>query len=175
MAVGVLLGAWAGIETPVADAYTTPAPGQFQGVYRLANEAPKKAEVRRIVDAATDEMPLFRGLARERLYQRTEPMAVLVIGFPPDRISVGYLGEKAVVSPLDGTKIKWSSRFGDKTIVTQTFERGRIVQRYKGPMDSRRKSVYSLSADGARLTVETTVDVDLLPKPVHYRVHYVRK
>jgi len=172
--VALAVGAAPWVE-PASVRADGPVVGDFAGVYRLSEATKTKAAIREEIDASTEGMSLLRGIARDRLYETTEPLSVLVIGSVGDRLSVGYLGEKAVVSSADGKPIKWANRLGDKVSVSQSFEGGRIVQVYKGAMNGRRRSVYSLSADRSRITISTVVTVDIVPDPVEFRLTYVRK
>lgn len=162
-------------DPPAAEASVAVAKSDFVGVYRLVDSADKKAEIRKIIDVATDDMPVLQSIARKRLYETTEPLPLLVIGFPDDRISIGYLGERPIVTPDGGEPVKWRNRLGDKAAVRQQFASGTIVQRYSGAMGGKRKSVYRLSTDGNTITVHTAVTADIMPKPVVFKTTYVRK
>lgn len=172
LAAGSLVGAAAQSAT---SGVSEQAKADLTGAYKLVDASKKKAEIRRRVDEATEEMTLLKGLARDRLYETTEPLPLVAIKFPGDRVSVVYLGEKAVVTPADGTPTKWTGRFGDRTQVRQSFEGGKLVQRFKGQGGGLRKNVYTLSADGKRLTVSTTITADLLPAAIQFKTVYARK
>jgi hypothetical protein len=163
-------------QASAVQAWVAPAKTDYAGVYRLVGGEKKKAEIRKIIDTATEDMTLIQGMARKRLYETTEPLAVLAIGFPEDRISVAYLGERPIVTTDGGKPIKWRNRLGDKASVSQKFESGALVQQYSGAMaGGKRKSVYRLSADGKKLKIRTVVTADLMPKPVIFETTYVRK
>lgn len=177
MAALLVFGAGVLGQHSVAHANAVASTSDFEGVYRMQGGTKKKAEIRRIIDIATEDMSIvIRDYARGRLYETTEPLSLLVMKFPGDKISVGYLGEKAIVTPSDGTKVKWKNRLGDRTNVAQTMEGGKLVQRYTGAAGGgKRTSIYTLSEDGSRITVDTTVTATLMPKPVKFRVTYVRR
>lgn len=175
MVAALACGGFVVAQSPAVEAWVTPAKSDYAGVYRLLGPEKKRAEIRQIIDAATEDMTVIQGIARKRLYETTEPLSVLAIGFPEDRISVAYLGERPIVTADGGKPIKWKNRLGDKASVSQKFEGGTLVQKYSGAMGGKRKSVYRLSADGKKITVRTVVTADLMPKPVIFETTYVRR
>lgn len=169
------LGASNGAEATESETVVQQAKSDLTGAYRLVDAATKKVEVRKAVDRGTEGMRLFRDMAREDLYRTTSPLPLVALKFPSDEVSVIFLGERAMRSPADGTPAKWVGRFGDKTTLRQHFEDGRLVQTFKARLGGFRKNVYHLSADGKRLTIHSTITADPLPRPIKFKLTYVRK
>lgn len=168
------LGAALLAPAPVALASAALGKQRLSGSYRLGDRERSAEAIRSAVDRATEGMPLLRSVARSRLYETSEPAPRLELGFPDGQIHVAYSGELPVVTRDDGTPAVWKSRFGDTTTVVQTFSRGRLVQSFRGAMGSTRTDVYTLSADGRRLTVHSLITSAFLPEAVEFEVVYDR-
>lgn len=125
------------------------------------------------IDRATESIGAFmRGGARSRLRDATAPDAQLTIEDEGERVTL-VTGDRRVVAATDGSSIPVSGESGRGTLqVTRT--EGRLVVTLRTD-DATRTTVYRLSPDGTRLTLEVSLTSGRLSEPVRYRVTYARR
>jgi hypothetical protein len=125
------------------------------------------------IDRATESIGgLMRNGARSRLRDATAPESELTIEDEGQRVTLVSGGRRVVVS-TDGASTRVS---GDSSAGTMTATRrdGRLVVTVRSD-DATRTTVYRLSADGARLTLEVRLTSGRLSGPVAYHVTYARR
>jgi hypothetical protein len=172
-----LLGQAAG-GAPVAaaaEAATAAAP-RIAGVYGyVGGEGERSALISAIEGVIHDMIFIARPIARKRLRAANMPSDELMIAVTADRIVIVRPGRPTVSAPRDGSEIVWRSPDGDEFRVRHHLVGDdRVVQEFVGD-GNRSENTFSLAADGARLTVQTSITADRLPRPLHFRTTYQRK
>ena len=152
----------------------TAALEDFSGTWRLDG----RRQVDRMddaIDRVVDQMNLFiREIARGEIHGRLNPEERVVIRVEDERhVRLGYdawgpqrlrLGAPAVaLRGPDGNDIRMSLR----------FDRGRLIARQDAG-EGRRTNVFSVSADGRRLTMAARIGAPQLPADIRYRLTYRR-
>ena len=126
------------------------------------------------IDAAIRPMNfLVRAVARGRLRTANVAYERLVIASSEDRVNVTYNERAPVITPSDGTVVKWLREDGQDFDVSTEWEDGRLVQTFRAP-DGRRVNVYSVSADGRTLTMDVTLTSPRLAAPLRYKLVFDR-
>lgn len=161
------------VEQPAA-ADAGPALDDFGGLYRYQGSPGKTAQIHAAIDSATEDMIMLKRLARSRLYETSVPHRIVGIKLVGEDVSVGWFGERAIVSEL-GERVPWTNRFGDKVKLTQSFRNGKLVHVLEGQMNSRQRKTLSLSADRSKLFVDVRVTAPIIPEPIVYRLVYERR
>src|SRR5690606_11781320 len=113
------------------------------------------------------------GQARRRLEETNRPHAWLQITPQGDQLVVES-DQYRLVTPRDGELKGWERKEGDLVDVTTRLEGTRLEQRFVAE-DGERVNVYTLSPDGATLTLEVTVTSPKLDGPLTYRQVYRRR
>jgi hypothetical protein len=125
------------------------------------------------IDRATESIGgLMRGGARSRLRDATAPEAEITIQDEGERVALATGGRRVVVS-TDGSSTRVSGESGGGTM-RATRRDGHLMVTVCSD-DATRTTVYRLSPDGARLTLEVSLTSGRLSEPVRYRVTYTRR
>jgi hypothetical protein len=174
VAVGVVLFAMA--DAARAGGPAAPSADRIEGEYRFVGGHEEVAAVERSIDDAVEEMSfLIRGLARRRLREPNLPTRELSISLDEGRITVSRNGQPAISGPQGGEEVEWRNpNNGNKLRVRYRLtDAGTLEQRLVG---DRGLSVnrYVLGADGATLTVHTTITAEQLSDPLRFSTTYVR-
>ena len=176
-----LLGTTAG-GVPVAaaaeapTAAPVPAAPRIAGVYGYAGgEAERKQLFAAIEHVIHDMIFVARPIARKRLRAPNLPSEELMIAVTADRIIIVRPGRPTVSAPRDGSEIVWRSPDGDDFRVRHRLVGDhRVVQEFVGD-GNRSENTFSIDAGGERLTVQTSITADRLPRPLDFRTTYQRK
>ncbi len=125
------------------------------------------------IDRATESMGMFtRGGARSRLRDATAPASELTIQDEGERVTLVTNGRRVVLT-TDGASARVSGEAGEGVMqATRRDGRLHVTVRSDG---STRATVYRLSPDGARLTLEVSLTNERLSGPMTYRVTYARR
>lgn len=160
--------------TAVAGAAETAAP-KIEGRYRyIGGEAQRQALLDAIEDVVKDMFLLARPIARRRLRDSNQPSAELALEFGARVITIVRPGRPTVAAPRDGSRVVWRSPEGDEFQVKHRLRSdGALIQEFVGD-GNRSENVFRLADDGARLTVETTISADALPKVLRFKMSYRR-
>ncbi len=137
---------------------------------------PPEDQARRIIDRAitraVSEMNYFvQGIAESQLRDNTPINRRLDIGFEPDgRITVSFDQRYTYTTRPRATQA-FPLPDGGTDDVTQLFRDGHLEQVFSATL-GRRWNVFSLSADGASMTMSATQQGPLMPAPMNYRLEY---
>ncbi len=123
------------------------------------------------IEAAVREMSrVIQGLARDRLRRSNKVPPLVYFKFEGKNVSVIHAGGRKATAPMDGTKIKWKSEFGDRIKISHKFSGDKLVQKLEG--EGTRTNTYRLSEDGKKLTWKTHITAKRLPKDIDYRLSF---
>ncbi len=147
---------------------------RYAGSYRFAGDA---AEQRARADAIDRSVAafffVFRGIARAKVADRTAIVATCKFEFSGGTIRSTVPGYPVAVSPETGAPVPY--RMGDETLVlSQRFEGEHLVQAFRADDGGSRTNEFTLSPDGAKLTMKATVSSPKLSIPVVYTLTYQR-
>jgi hypothetical protein len=114
-----------------------------------------------------------RPIARGRLNRTNQPYQRLTIDYTSSQVTVTTDQRSPIVTPANGTPIKWTREDGEVLDVSTEWENGVLEQTFKAE-DGQRVNRYSISADGSTLTMNVTVTSPRLPQPLTYKIVYNR-
>lgn len=114
-----------------------------------------------------------RPIARGRLTRTNQPYRRIVIGYTPQQVTMTFDQRAAIVTPANGTPIKWRREDGEMLDVSTEWENGVLEQTFKAD-DGQRVNRYTLSDDGHTLTMHVTITSPRLPRPLTYKLLFAR-
>jgi hypothetical protein len=165
-----------GLAFLAAAAVAGPAPAQeraLDGTYTYLEA--ESDPIRPAIDRAVARMNFItRPIARGRLTKTNTPYRTLTIGRAEGNISIVTDQRAPIVSPPDGSPIKWTREDGEVFDVTTRWVEGALEQTFVAE-DGQRKNVYVLAADGSTLEMRVTVTSPRLAEPVSYTLRYRRQ
>lgn len=146
------------------------------GRYAYVGGETQRQQLLDAIEAVVQDMIfLARPIARKRLRDGNMPSDGLQIDVTGDKITILRPGRPTVSAPRDGSMVVWKSPDGDEFEVRHTLRSDReVVQDFVGE-GNHSINVFTLSDDGARLTVHTTITADRLPRALRFRTTYQRK
>ena len=161
----------AGVVITVATAAAQQLPTSPIGAWTLA---PEQGDV--IADAiergTADMNFVTRPIARRRLRATNNAYATIEIRHEGGSITT-VLDGRTITSPADGRSIRWTREDGEVLQVATSLRERTLTQTFTAE-DGSRESVYTLSPDGRRLTLQVTIRSGRLPAPITYRLAYDR-
>lgn len=144
----------------------------FEGTFALAEQG--SDNIGEAINGAIGEMNfVVRQVARGRLKKTNVPYRKISIAHSPDKITVTTNERNAVVTPANGTPVKWEREDGEVMNVSTEWENGKLEQTFRAE-DGQRVNVYSLSGDGNTLTMNVVITSPKLPDPLTYKLVYHR-
>ena len=144
----------------------------LEGTYTFV--ADSSTNIDAAIDAAVTDMNFIkRPIARSRLKKTNPIYRRIVISRTVQEISVEFRTGAPVITPADGTSVKWTRDDGEVFDVSAVWEAATLTQRFKAE-DGERLNVFRLAPDGRTLTLDVTVSSDQLPKPMTYSLVYRR-
>ena len=145
---------------------------QLNGTYTLNRQA--SDNVATAINAAVARMSFVtRPIARGRLTRTNAPYERIVISYSTSQVSLTFDRRAAIVTPANGTPTAWTREDGERFMVSTEWENGRLEQTFRAD-DGSRENVFTLSGDGATLTMNVTVTSPRLPRPLTYKLVYIR-
>ena len=114
-----------------------------------------------------------RPIARGRLRKTNAPYQRIAIAFTPQQVTVTTDERAPIVTPANGTPIKWTREDGEVLDVSTEWENGALEQTFKAE-DGQRVNTYTVSADGNTLTMNVTITSPRLAAPLTYKLVYNR-
>ncbi|MBN95907.1 MAG: hypothetical protein CL928_17840 [Deltaproteobacteria bacterium] len=149
-------------------------PADYAGSYRLEDAAAAEAARDAAVEGVVALVPgLFRGLARGRLTRAATVTEFFHFQPEGQRITIASDQSSGWSTDLVGTEIEAETHNGQKFQFSRWMEDGKMNSRARTRKGAR-LSLFTLQSDGRRLTVTTTLENRLLPKPLVYRTQYIR-
>ncbi|HYH83395.1 MAG TPA: hypothetical protein VEX86_26610 [Longimicrobium sp.] len=131
-------------------------------------------DVNRAIETAVSKMSFVtRPIARGRLRRTNQPYQRVVINFTPQQVTTTFDQRRPIESPANGQPIKWTREDGEVLDLSTEWQTGRLVQTFRAE-DGSRTNTYSISADGATLTIRVTVRSPRLSAPVEYNMVFNR-
>jgi hypothetical protein len=123
---------------------------------------------------------LVRQIARPRLRATNVPYPQLVFA-NADVIHADMPGYPSIASPANGDPVLWHRKTGSTcprvhtncVEVTTTWADGSLVQNFRSE-DGQRQNVFTVSPDGATMTLAVRMTSPRLPAPLLYRLIYNR-
>lgn len=112
---------------------------------------------------------LARPIARARLRGVNPIYDRVSIVVTSSTVSTQFDTRAPIVSPSNGTPVRWARETGDTVLVSTRVQAGRLVQCFRG-RDAGRENVFTLSPDGLTLGVAVTVSSSRLPRPLSYHL-----
>lgn len=146
------------------------APSYLAGQWRVAETNEEKAQRLRAIDAATEHLGRFqRGMARERLAERTAPPGNLSIEFAGPRVTISSDGT-GVELELGSPPVEVSGDQGNGRLNATLDDEQLVVVAQSG--DGVRTATYFASVN--QLTLEVAMSVEKLHESLNYASTYVR-
>jgi hypothetical protein len=166
--LGLAIMAAATVAAPTS-AQDRPLDGTY--TYLEAESDPIKPAIERAVARMNF---ITRPVARGRLTKTNSPYQSLSIRQSNSQISIVTDQRAPIVSPGDGSPIKWTREDGEVFDVTTRWVGGTLEQTFVAD-DGQRKNVYALGADGSTLEMRVTVTSPRLAQPLTYTLRYRRQ
>ena len=142
----------------------------LSGTYTLNRQA--SDDINAAIESAVRRMNFVtRPIARGRLRKTNAAYERVVIDYGTSQVSVTFDQRAAIVTPSNGTPIKWRREDGEQFDVSTEWENGRLEQTFSAE-DGRRVNVYTL--EGNTLTMEVTITSPRLSAPLRYKLVYNR-
>ncbi len=148
--------------------------GRFSGLFRYSGSAAEQAARTQAIErSASSFFFAVRGMVRSKLDDRTRIMPHCRFEFTQGNIRSTVPGHAVAVSPESGAPFPY--RVDDDAIVlTQRFDGHRLVQIFRADEGGTRTNEFTLSPDGALLTMKATLTSPKLSIPVVYTLTYRR-
>lgn len=148
-------------------------PAPLQGTYAFV--AAESDDVGRAIQRATAEMNFVtRPIARGRLRRTNVPYGTITLAQTTSQVTVTSDERAPIVTPADGTPIRWTREDGEVFDVHTRWLDGSLEQTFAAE-DGQRINLFSLSPDGRTLTMRVTVTSPRLPEPMVYSLRYRRQ
>jgi hypothetical protein len=142
------------------------------GDWTHSRDAKEQAQRYEAIDRATQGMNgLMRGRARETLRAKTTPLSTIRLTDEGDRVTFSRQNRR-VTFTTDGLSTRVNSERGAATVRAQR-QNGKLIVKSQA-QNGVQTAVYSLSEDGMRLILDTSVSGGKLKEPVRYRTTYHR-
>lgn len=146
---------------------------RLQGTFTY--DAASSDDINQAIESAISRMNFVtRPIARGRLRKTNQPYRTIRLSFTPSQISVITDTRDPIVSPANGTPIKWTREDGEVLDVATSWRGGAIEQSFTAE-DGKRVNSYSLSADGDVMTMHVTITSPRLAAPLRYNLRYRRQ
>lgn len=143
----------------------------LKGTWRY--DASASDNVAQAINTAVQRMNFVtRPIARGRLTRTNQPYQRVTVDFTSSQVTVTTDGRDPIVSPANGTPIKWTREDKEVLDVSTEWENGVLEQTFKAE-DGQRVNRYSVGADG-KMTMEVTITSPRLPRPLVYKLVYNR-
>lgn len=167
-----LTGAESTTTNPAPAAADDEAAPSFEGNFRFSGGKKQRQGVIDAVERAVQALlPVFHDLARERLGKANRVPNRIVMERDGNDIVVTYGDLAPMRAPIDGTPSTWRNREGTKCKLTHELRGNRLVQT-SWSASGRRVMVWTLSEDGSRLKVHSTMSSMHLPVDIDYRLTF---
>jgi hypothetical protein len=158
----------------VALAAVLPASAQqasLKGTWRY--DAQASDNVATAINTAVQRMNFVtRPIARGRLTRTNQPYQRVTVDFTSSQVTVSTDNRSPIVSPSNGTPIKWTREDKEVLDVSTEWENGVLEQTFKAE-DGQRVNRYSVNAEG-KMVMEVTITSPRLPRPLVYKLIYNR-
>jgi hypothetical protein len=148
------------------------AQAQLNGTFALNRG--QSDDIAAAINRAVSRMNFVtRPIARGRLTRTNTAYSRITIGYNPEHVTIQYDQRAPIHTPANGTPVQWTREDGEKFMVSTEWTHGHLEQTFRAD-DGQRVNVYTLSEDGATLTMDITVTSPRLPAPVRYKLVFNR-
>lgn len=148
-----------------------PSLERYEGTYRILLE--ECDEIRPAVERTVSKMSfLVRGIARSRLMKSQILFPAITVYSTDSAFRIRHVNGTDIAHSDSKTGVKAKAPDGSD-IVVRLRPGPPLVQSYESS-DGKRENTYTLSADGAKLTVDVRVTSPRLPEEIRYRLVYAR-
>jgi hypothetical protein len=142
--------------------------------YKYVGDSKQEAALAKAIDHAIDGLPPgIYEMAYKRISSTQKPAPRIVLDIEGQDIRI----QRAPAQTIHTTQAKPKHivfNQGERYVWRQNVSGNTVTQRITG-VGSRTRMSYSLNEDGSRLTFKVLIDADLLPRPVEYRLTYMRE
>ncbi|HEX2203663.1 MAG TPA: hypothetical protein VHG91_10210 [Longimicrobium sp.] len=146
--------------------------GTLRGTWRFNAQA--SDNIQTAINTAVARMNFVtRPIARGRLRNTNQPYQRIVADFNQQQVTLTFDQRPAITTPANGTPIKWTREDNEVLDVSTEWENGVLEQTFKAE-DGQRVNRYSVSGDGATMTMNVTITSPRLPQPLTYKLVYNR-
>jgi hypothetical protein len=150
-----------------------PPPQDFTGAYELDPTASDNVEA--AIKSATSSMNfIIKPIARSRLKKVNRPHPNLIMQERADTVSIAYNERFPMVTPLDGSTVKWKNEEGESFDLSVSRTEETLVQHFVAP-DGERFNEFRHSVAGDTLYLGVMIRSPRLKQPLQYRLVYQRK
>ncbi|HET6982544.1 MAG TPA: hypothetical protein VFI53_10395 [Myxococcaceae bacterium] len=146
---------------------------RYSGTFRYVGGKTEEARIRQAIDAATKGM-IGGDTAKTELMKRSEVRPTYTLSFEGGKATVSSPGFPPETSPLDGSPVEMTNKYGDKLKMRQRFMDGALVQESEAK-DGTGSTRFQLEANGKTLRVRRISKSPKLPRPVEYTLSYVKR
>jgi len=173
LAAGLALGGTADVSAVSADEVVEQSP-TFAGEFRFAGGTAERKGVDDAIELAVQALlPIFHSLARKRLARANIIPDGVTMSMKGDELEIVYGDLEPMRAPLDGSVRHWHNREGTKVKLKLQRRGNRVVQTTWGG-GGRRVMVWTISDDGRRLRLHSTMSSPSLPVDIDYRLTFRR-
>ena len=172
---GMEPGALPALPTPQSPSRPAPTSEQrYAGTYAFAGSEAERAGIEKAVDGATEGM-VGKNIARSELMKRQEVRPTYTLRFDgKGNLAVETPGYPPEISPIDGTEVQLTNKYGDVLQNRQRFVDGSLLQESR-THDGGGSTQFKLMTDGNTLLVTRVSKSPKLPKTVQYTLTYRRQ
>lgn len=126
------------------------------------------------IEKAIDGMSFItRPIARGKLEKSNVAYKKITIDVTGKKVSIQHDSRKPIVSPTDGTQVKWVRDDGEAFMVSQKVSEDEIVQIFHSE-DGDKTLTYKFADDYKKLTVHVLLESPKLAAPLKYALEYAR-
>ena len=140
--------------------------------YNATSQAKNEKTIKDGIENAIDDMSFItRPIARKKLKKSNLAPKKLTFDFPGNKVSITHDSRKAVVSPADGSKTKWTREDGETFTISQKVEEKKITQKFFAD-EGNKTLIYTFNDDFSAVSVSVRLDSPKLPAPLKYKMNY---
>ncbi|MGF1580716.1 MAG: hypothetical protein ACFCD0_15245 [Gemmataceae bacterium] len=144
----------------------------FTGTWYHQGDANERARRYEAIDRVTEGLNiLIRGRARQKLRAETTPPQAITLTDKGNQVTIDMRGRRVTLT-TDGKPIRVNSDRGSATI-RALRQKGQLVVVAQGE-NGAQTTVYRLSDDRLRLTLDISISGKKLRQPLRYQATYVR-
>lgn len=148
--------------------------GSLHAQYKFVGGEKQRAQIQAAVDAGIEGLPPgLYDLARKRISSTQKAWPTMRLDIEGADIRVDRGPEKPVHTTANKPKFVLFNKYGERYVFRQKV-RGRTLTQVVTGIGNKTKMTYRFNEDGSKLTFNMTIDADLLPRPINYKLTYAR-
>lgn len=143
-----------------------PSLESFEGHYMYSGGEKQKQAIRDEIDAATEDLNIaLRGLARRKIWKSQQPSTMMTIVVDGDDVSIVRSGGKAeFVGTIGGSSFPVENKYRGRF----KWKGGKLTVNITGG-DQHTTVRFTVNPDTRTVTMRTTIEHDMLPRPVRIK------